>query len=119
MLTTDFFDRVVHENSITGHYGYFARESWMRRTLEEMGMEDVRAETLPTPWLFPSERSAAWFVHELFSLGEEWEAGALFWPGQESVERWLEDYLGFFRDGYGRLMLNWQLEYVVARKAGG
>ncbi len=116
MVTTDFFDEVVHTHSLTGHYGFYPHESWMRHALDEIGMEGVYAETLSTPWLFPDRRSATWFVHELFSLGEEWERDSLLWPGQEAVERWLDDYLGFYRDDYGRLMLSWQLEYVVAIK---
>ena len=59
---------------------------------------------------------AAWFVHELFGLGKAWSQDAVPKNELDTLADWLDQYLGFFEDSYGRTLLFWQLAYFVARR---
>lgn len=116
MVPADFFDDILDCYGTDRHFAYFPRESSIREAFTTAGMASVRTGTFPTPWLFKDEREAAWFVHELFGLGRAWELATIPTNELDQLIQWLEKYLGFYKDGYGRTLLYWQLGYFVAQK---
>jgi len=116
MVPTDFFDDVVDGFGSQRHFGYFPRESSIRIALKSEGMVDIQCGTLPTPWLFSSKESAVWFVHELFGIGNEWAQDGVPQSELKTLIEWLDKYLGFYEDRYGRTLLFWQLSYFFAQR---
>ena len=116
MVPADFFDDVVDHYGLQPHYGYYPRETLVYQTLLSAGMTDVRTVTVPTPWVFDSATSAAWFVHELLGLGQQWHRDAIPADELRALLTMLEHYLGLHTDDYGRTLLYWQLAYFVGRK---
>jgi SAM-dependent methyltransferase len=117
MVPADFFDDIVDGYGAQRHFGFFMRETSIRDAMLSAGMKDVHVSTLPTPWFFKNRKETAWFVHELFGLGEKWDYENI--PDQElnDLLKWLDHYLGFYQDSYGRTMLYWQLCYCYGIKA--
>ncbi|MBC8432379.1 hypothetical protein [Desulfobacula sp.] len=111
----DFFDDVIDGYGAQRHFGYFPRETSIKEALLGAGMNDVRVGTIPTPWSFNGRRDATWFVHELFGLGEAWNFESI--PEDELTElaNWLDHYLGFYQDKFGRTFFFWQLCYFYAQ----
>jgi SAM-dependent methyltransferase len=116
MIPADFFDEVVDRLGAQRHYGYYPRETSFRSILEGNGMEEVQIGTFSAPWLFENKRTAAWFIHELLGLGQPWELDSIPQNELDALIQYLEKYLGFYQDDYGRTMLYWQLGYFTARK---
>lgn len=116
MVPTDFFDEVIDGYGSQRHFGYFPRETSIREAFESMGMINIFTGTVPTPWLFNDKKEAAWFVHELFGLGEPWEFDSIPPIQLEELIGWLDQYLGFYTDKHKRVFLYWQLCYFYAEK---
>jgi SAM-dependent methyltransferase len=116
MVPADFFDDVIDGYGAQRHFGFFPRETSISEALRRAKFTNVFACTLPTPWLFRDRREAAWFVHELFGLGSTWEFDTIPEGELKRLAEWLDHYLGFYKDRYGRMMLYWQLAYFVGKK---
>jgi hypothetical protein len=116
MIPTDFIDDIVSKFNFQGHFGYYPRETNVRRIFKAIGMEEIQTGIIPTPWKFRNKNEAAWFMHELFGIGNQWQIKSIPERELSNLIDWMAKYLGFYQDCYGQTMLFWQLGYFIARK---
>jgi len=113
----NFFYDEVSSTSTVGHDGVFIRPSKLCQALQERGF-DVVGTQIPTPWIFKSEREAAWFFTELFSIGEEHQRSADMSAtmSQQFVRSKLSRMLGVTNLRSGGIAIWWQLYYTFIGK---
>ncbi len=109
-----FFDNFVSAQSPCGHTASFERPQELARLFQEAGFENVFAFVAPTPWLFPTEPDALWFIHELLSIGQPRSSPAeLSIHEQQLLRDGIVDHLGLHPLPDGSCAVSWKLMYVV------
>jgi SAM-dependent methyltransferase len=110
----DFFDHLVEERSVEGHDAHFLDEPELGAALRDAGLGEVVTGVLPTPWPFPHQRGAYWFVNELFGLGGSAGADDRAGASPEMVAQ-IDRYLRV-RPHRSRSIVEWQLLYATGVK---
>jgi hypothetical protein len=108
-----FFDDVVALARVGGHDAVFETPENLAASFAEAGFADIHAAIVPTPWEFPTEEHAVWFVHELLTIGARAETPAdLSASEYRSLRQAIERYLGLRHLSDGNTLVLWKLLYV-------
>lgn len=100
-----YFDSAVDRFCSTGHKHPFLDEQWGKRLCTEGGLTLLEWRIEEVPWVFGSEREAAWFIHTLHDAT----------CSPDECLSAAKQYLGSHASG-DRFLLNWQLFYLIAAK---
>jgi SAM-dependent methyltransferase len=115
----DFFDNVVAAKCPNGHEANFQNTGTLQNIFSNVGLHNVSAFTIPTPWLFNDRRQAAWFIHELFAFGDQAYDKPVIFP-HEKVDEVLESIeasLGVVDLDNGSCITGWKLMIVMGDHA--
>ena len=113
-----FFDDVVALARVGGHDAVFETPDSLVASFTEAGFKDVRSAILPTPWEFPSEELAVWFIHELLAIGSRAETPEdLSASEYRSLRQAIDRYLGLRSLADGTVLVLWKLLYVWGVKS--
>jgi len=109
-----FFDDYVANNCLVGHKAVYESKESLTKLMSDAGFQNVQSCVLSTPWTFRSTAEAAWFFHELFSIGST----SITTPDQvpeatiDDILMVIRNYLGISQLPDGGCLVGWKLLYV-------